>query len=201
MDELFEEFIAYKTGVKLDITPERNDETLDGEWVDYDRIDRKLRLAYKPFYHLNEVLKRITCTEHNLPTNFDEVCSRLSNASDISNVSDGSNKSGWNKEDIYKVLSYQERKSLIYYWCKMNQIPFLQIDHQHYTFIKSIINQLITEFYINNEGLKKLPNYRLMMYCLCVKVEFEYILPYLYFRRNKKNEDLVNKTLDKILNT
>ena len=44
--------------------------------------------------------------------------------------------------------------------------------------------------------LKKLPDYRLMIDCICEKYGLNYVKPYLYFRNNKRHREIVNDILN-----
>ena len=44
------------------------------------------------------------------------------------------------------------------------------------------------------ERLKKLPDYRLMIDCICQKYGLNYEKPYLYFRHNKRHREIANES-------
>ena len=101
---VLDEFLNYQYNLKL----EQNYE------FDEDRVLRKLRNQYQYKYHINEVLRRIECREKNKPI-----------------IPSNINK-GMTRNQIYKLLNYQQKKSIIYIYiyiyCTVNDISYLYIE-------------------------------------------------------------------------
>ena len=144
-------------------------------------------------YHINEIIKRITCTEKNKP----EI--------DKEKMETGYDE----KSQLYKVLTYQQRKSLIYIWCTVNDEKMLLLKSEDYKLIKNLLLKICITMHDQSDKevfqdrkrelknrLKKLPDYRLMIDCICDKYGLNYVKPYLYFRNNKKHREIVNDILN-----
>ena len=96
---LIDEFLNYKKAEKLQIISK---EPILDEFGDEVIVD-SYKTPYMIKYHINEIIKRITCTEKNKPE-----------------IDKENWKPGMTKSQLYKVLTYQQRKSLIYIWCTVN---------------------------------------------------------------------------------
>ena len=175
---ILEEYIEYiqkKKWESLELLGNSSREIFDEEEGTYMRVDDERegfkRPTYKTKYHVNEVLKRICCTELNKPKIDHEKL-----------------KPGMTRHEIYKLLNYQERKSLIYIWCTLNNIKPLCIEFEQYNKIRSVLVHLTVKL----GDMKKLPDYRLIIDSLCLKFGYEYVRPYLHFKENKKHRDKIN---------
>ena len=180
-DKLIEEYIAFLEKKRLeelnmfsDVGSSYYDEETDTH-VKVETADVGFsKPMYKTKYHVNEVLKRICCTEKNKPViDLDKL------------------KPGMTKDEIYHLLNYQQRKSLIYIWCTLNDKPHLCIQFDHYDKLR----RSLTDLTMRLADMKKLPDYKLMLDCFCVKFGYDYIRPYLYFKENKIHRHLVNEML------
>ena len=144
---------------------------------------RRIRNVYRYIYHINEVINRISCSEKNYATekfNDDKY-------KDLRKC----------RRCLYKMLNYQQRKSLIYYWCTLNNIKTLYIEDVHYMKIKMIMHDIL--MILNEKNVKKTPDYKLIMYCVCKKMNYDYILPYLFFKNNEKHVKMINDILNDLL--
>jgi hypothetical protein len=124
--------------------------------------------GYKVKHHISEVLKQIQCDEPNKP-NIDKIKSQLNGDYTLAN--------------IYKNCNH---KHDIYIYCTLNNIepPLLTYD-QDENIRRSIMNL--------SWHIKRLPNYRHIIYNICEKYGYNNLKPYLYIK-NK------NKKLDKKMN-
>ena len=114
---LIDEFLNYQKCEKLNIISK---EPILDEYGDEVIID-SYKTPYLIKYHINEIIKRITCTEKNKPT-----------------IDKEKMKPGMTKSQLYKIMTYQQRKSLIYIWCTLNNEKQLILKLQDYRLIKKL---------------------------------------------------------------
>ena len=88
-------------------------------------------------YHVNEVMKRTTCTKENKPE-----------------VDKEKIKLGMKKGQLYKVLTCQKRKIFTYILYTLNSEQRLFLDLDHYNLIrKSLARQCITTYDLRDQEI------------------------------------------------
>ena len=128
-------------------------------------IVRKYK-GYNPRNHASHVLNRLECVEKNKPT--DEVISQIKNKMDP-----GSGQ--YTKTKINSVIKAPSlKKHIVYIWCKLNDVPFLNIARRDRDFI---INKIVE----NKPSGKKIRKkyHELIEEIILENRELEYISPYL----------------------
>ena len=137
--------------------------------LDYRDICNSIVRKYKGYnsrYHASHVLNRLECIEKNKPSK--EVILQIKTK--INQESGQYTKSQIN--NLFKSPSL--RKHIVYIWCKLNNIPFLQITPKDRCFI---INKLEGNKHV---GKKIRKNYhKLIKAMIRENLELEYIFPYL----------------------
>ena len=81
---------------------------------------RALSKPYNPRNHASHVLNCLECKQSNKPSF--ETLAKLK-------------VGGTSKEDLYKNVKRSQRKHLTYIWCKLNNIPDLQIEQEDRNFL------------------------------------------------------------------
>ena len=131
--------------------------------------------GYVREYHIEEVLKRLESREANKPSqqNINDLKSKLNYNFSMENI---------RKHAIYK-------KHIVYMYCCLNDIPYLRIACNHRIRIKRSIMNLYRHITTRN-----LPRYHAIMYYICKKYGYDYIIPFLCYRELPKDkQNLIDK--------
>ena len=131
--------------------------------------------GYVREYHIEEVLKRLESIEANKPSqqSINDLKSKLSNNFSIENI---------RKHSKYK-------KHIVYMYCCLNDKPYLRIAYGHRIRIKRSIMNLY-----RHSTTRNLPRYHTIMYYICNKYGYDYIIPFLSYRELPKDKkDLIYK--------
>ena len=141
------------------------------EWnlgdVKYEEPERSYR-GYDVRHHISHTLRRMQCIEHNKP--YPELIEGIKKMLDNLRLS-------YSKTNIKKCLrSVADKKHLIYVWCTLNDIPFLEIGDDH----KELIFDKITNEEVSGDKMRR-NNFQNTISKLIDKnvKELEYIKKYL----------------------
>jgi hypothetical protein len=134
---------------------------------------------YKRKHHLNELLERIQCY-NNTPELTDDFLNNL-----ISKLT-----TSISLTDIHKLLNYKERKSLWKIHSYFNKLPPLVIRAGHLIEIEKDFKKIDDNF-----CGKRLPNLNYILFKICEKHEYDYIIKYLLIDniayKTKRKYDIV----------
>ena len=110
--------------------------------VKYEEPDRSHR-GYDVRHHISHTLRRMQCIEDNKP--YPELIEGIKKMLDDLGLS-------YSKNNIKKCLrSVADKKHLIYVWCTLNDVPFLEIDEVH----KDLIFDKITNEEVSGDKLRR----------------------------------------------
>ena len=115
------------------------------------------------------------------------------------------------KGQLYKVWTYEQRRSLIYSWFILNDEEHLFLGSDNYTLIKNSLHSVRTTMYELSDQeilwdgrdekklekkLKKLPEFRLMIDWICDEYNLNYINLTCTSGTIKKHREIVNPILN-----
>jgi len=128
-------------------------------------IVRKYK-GYNPKNHASHVLNRLECIEKNKPTS--EQILEIKNK-----IDQGSGQ--YSKTEIDAVIKAPLlKKHIVYIWCKLNNVPFLNIASRDRDFI---INKIVENKHSGKKIRKRY--HRLIREVILENHELDYISPYL----------------------
>jgi hypothetical protein len=142
------------------------------------------RCNYKQHNHLSEVLNRIECFEANKPTR-EEIESIKGQVS------------SYDKESIYKISNFNQRKHLIYIYCKLNAKPFLRLTQRDRYIIDRCFRELRFSLFFKDNHRRNAYNFHLILDVINDKYKLDSdIKPYLYYKTTKNTPKMYQEILN-----